>query len=146
MNSIASATRKFLAAYNAACRPLCRALALPQTSFDILMFLGNNPGHNTARDIVELRNIKANLVSVNVDRLVRDGYLTRQSARDDRRKVELFCTEKAMPIIDEGRKLQRAFADRLFADMDGETRAAFSSAMSIIEKNLDRLLEAEEKS
>lgn len=64
--------RKLLLAYNAMCKPLCRKLGLPQTAFDILMFLGNNPEYRTARDIVEVRNIKANLVSVNVDRLVQE--------------------------------------------------------------------------
>ena len=33
------------------------------------MFLYNNPEYKTARDIVEIRNIKANLVSVNVEKL-----------------------------------------------------------------------------
>ena len=146
MNLIAATTRKFLLAYNAVCKPFCRELGLPQTSFDILMFLGNNPEHNTASDIVEIRNIKANLISVNVDRLVRDGYLTRHAVKGDRRKVELLCTEKAQPIIAEGRKIQKAFADRLFANMDGDVRRAFSAAMGIIEKNLDVILESEEKS
>ena len=57
-------------AYSAVCKPLCQKLHLPQTAFDILMFLANNPNYTTARDIVEVRHIKANLVSVNVDKLV----------------------------------------------------------------------------
>ncbi len=81
-----------------------------------------------------------------VDRLVRDGYLTRHAVKGDRRKVELLCTEKAQPIIAEGRKIQKAFADRLFANMDGDVRRAFSAAMGIIEKNLDGILESEDKS
>ena len=52
--------------YSDECRPLCHELKLPQTAFDILMFLANNPEYKTARDIVEIRKIKANLVSVNV--------------------------------------------------------------------------------
>ena len=56
------------------------------------MFLGNNPAYKTAGEIVELRHIKANLVSVNVDRLVREGYLTRHPVAGDRRKTELLCT------------------------------------------------------
>lgn len=43
------------------------------------MFLGNNLKYKNARDIVEIRHIKANLVSVNVKRLVQEGYLTRQA-------------------------------------------------------------------
>ena len=44
-------------AYNAVCKPLCQELKLPQTAFDILMFLANNPDCTTARDIVEIRKI-----------------------------------------------------------------------------------------
>ena len=56
-------------AYSETCKPLCHELNIPQTAFDILLFLANNPEYKTARDIVEIRKIKANLVSVNVDNL-----------------------------------------------------------------------------
>ena len=82
-------------AYSAVCKPLCQKLHLPQTAFDILMFLANNPNYTTARDIVEVRHIKANLVSVNVDKLVQEGFLERRPVLGDRRKTELACTEKA---------------------------------------------------
>ena len=84
-------------AYNAVCKPLCQELKLPQTAFDILMFLANNPDRRTASDIVEFRHIKANLVSMNVDRLVKEGYLERRAVAGDRRKTELLCTEKGPP-------------------------------------------------
>ena len=57
---------------------LCQELKLPQTALDILLFLVNNPEYKTASDIVEVRKLKANLVSVNVDRLVQEGYLRRE--------------------------------------------------------------------
>ena len=96
-------SRKLALAYNAVCKPLCRELGLSKTAFDILMFLGNNPTYKTARDVVELRCLKANLVSVNVDRLVQEGYLVRRQAAGDRRKTELLCTDKAQPVIARGR-------------------------------------------
>ena len=40
--------RKLLEVYNDACKPLCKKLKLPQTAFDILMFLGINPQYQTA--------------------------------------------------------------------------------------------------
>lgn len=144
MNFSISISRKIALAYSAVCKPLCRQLELPQTAFDILMFLGNNPDYKTASEIVEIRHIKANLVSVNVDRLVREGYLTRRGVEGDRRKTELLCTEKAQPIIVRGRQLQNAFSERLFAGMDEEARRAFSEAMHLIEHNLNELLEADE--
>lgn len=144
MNFSIAISRKIALAYSAVCKPLCRQLELPQTAFDILMFLGNNPDYKTASEIVEIRHIKANLVSVNVDRLVQEGYLTRRGVEGDRRKTELLCTEKAQPIIARGRQLQNAFSERLFAGMDEEARRAFSEAMHLIEHNLNELLEADE--
>lgn len=143
MNFSIAISRKIALAYSAVCKPLCRQLELPQTAFDILMFLGNNPDYKTTSEIVEIRHIKANLVSVNVDRLVREGYLTRRGVEGDRRKTELLCTEKAQPIIARGRQLQNAFSERLFAGMDEEARRAFSEAMHLIEHNLNELLEAD---
>lgn len=144
MNFSIAISRKIALAYSAVCKPLCRQLELPQTAFDILMFLGNNPDYKTASEIVEIRHIKANLVSVNVDRLVREGYLTRRGVEGDRRKTELLCTEKAQPIIARGRQLQNASSERLFAGMDEEARRAFSETMHLIEHNLNELLEADE--
>ena len=109
MNVRLEFARKIRLAYNEYCKSLCKEIHMPQTAFDILMFLGNNPECKTARDIVEIRKIKANLVSVNVDKLVKEGYLTRNSIEGDRRKIELQCTEQALPIIKKGRKLQQEF-------------------------------------
>ena len=145
MNLSIEISRKISQAYNTMCKPLCKELELSQTAFDILMFLGNNPNHNTAGEIVEIRRIKANLVSVNVERLVREGYLLRKQVEGDRRKTGLVCTDKAKPIIDRGRKLQKAFTERMFLNMDDDLRKAFSKATDIIEKNLNEILEAENK-
>ena len=135
--------RKLLLAYNAMCKPLCKKLGLPQTAFDILMFLGNNPEYRTARDIVEVRDIKANLVSVNVERLVQEGYLKRRSVAGDRRKTELLCTEKAKPLIKEGRAVQLAFGEKLFAQVDEETRRVFVETLDSIGKNVEEILKGE---
>ena len=56
-----------------------------KVAFDILLFLVNNPEYKTASDIVEYRGIKANLISVNVDKLVRDRYLKKEK-REERPK------------------------------------------------------------
>nr|WP_270257370.1 helix-turn-helix domain-containing protein [Coprococcus catus] len=111
------------------CKPLCHELKLPQTAFDILMFLANNPEFKTARDIVEIRKLKANLVSVNIDKLVNEGYLVRKNVEGDRRKVQLLCTDKAQPIISRGQQLQEHFVEQLFADIDDTTRQTIFQGM-----------------
>ena len=130
---------KIQLAYSEHCKPLCKEIHMPQTAFDILMFLANNPEYKTARDIVEIRNIKANLVSVNVDKLVREGYLTRNSVEGDRRKIELHCTEQALPIIEKGRNLQQHFEQALFQNTNENDRNGFFRTMETIEENLEHL-------
>ncbi len=132
--------QKFSLAYNAVCKPLCRELGLPQTAFDILMFLANNPAYQTASDIVEVRHIKANLVSVNVERLVKKGYLVRQAVEHDRRKTKLLCTPQAQSVIARGKQLQQSFFEGLFGDMDEEMRKTFFATLRLMEENLDGML------
>lgn len=133
--------RKLVLAYGEACKPLCHELNLTQTGFDILMFLANNPEYTTARDIVEIRKIKANLVSVNVDKLVSEGYLMRRDVIGDRRKTRLICTDKADTIIAKGRRLQQDFFDRLFDNIDEATKAVFTQGIAQMENNLNNILE-----
>lgn len=141
MNSGIEFAQKINLAYNSICKPLLRKLNLPQTAFDILMFLANNPEYTTARDIVEIRKIKANLVSVNVDKLVADGYIIRKETAGDRRKTQLICTPAAKKIIEEGSALQKKFLEHLFDNMDTATKEVFLTGMKQIENNLDKILE-----
>ena len=140
MNPSLDFAQKLSQAYSSACKPLCVSLGLPQTAFDILLFLANNPRYTTARDITEVRKIKANLVSVNVSRLVEDGYLTRNAVTGDRRKVQLLLTEKAQPVVQQGQALQQRFFADLFSGMDEDTRKGFFYALSIMDQNLNHLV------
>ena len=135
-----TAARQLLEGYAAAMQPLCRREGLAPNGVDILLFLANNPDCTTARDIVEIRKIKANLVSVNVDRLVQEGYLERRAVAGDRRKTQLLCTEKAQPVIARGREVQERFFARLLQNTDAATREAFFRTMEVIGKNLDEIL------
>ncbi len=134
----------FFQAYCIRCKSLCREFHMPQTAFDILMFLANNPGYNTARDIVKLRGLKANLVSVNVDRLVQEGYLDRSDFPGDRRKTVLVCTPKARPIVQRGRELQDSFFQDIFRDVDEDSRENFQRVMEQVGHNLDKIMKGNE--
>ena len=124
---------------------VCDRYELTQMEYDILMFLYNNPEYKTARDIVEIRNIKANLVSVNVEKLVQDGYIERQAVEKDRRKTELICTQKALPIQKRGRELQQEFAERLMTGLSDEDQKKLAIYFSQMEKNLDQIIKGDER-
>ena len=125
--------------YGARCKPLCREIQMPQTAFDILMFLANNPDYNTARDIVEIRRLKANLVSMNVEKLVQEGFLERIPDAKDRRKNVLICTENAKPVIEKGRQLQIDFFESLFNGINEESLRQFYGVIEKLGTNLDNI-------
>ena len=60
MNPSMEFANKTALAYSTVCKPLCQELGLPQTAFDILLFLANNPGLDTARDVCTYRALHRN--------------------------------------------------------------------------------------
>ena len=141
MHFVYELTRKILAGYDQVCAKFCHEQDIARTSFDILLFLANNPEYDTARDIVEVRHLKANLVSIHLDRLEAEGYITRAFVQGDRRKRALRLTEKAAPIITAGRKLQRDFFARLEENVNDADKAALLRALETMNRNMDKLLE-----
>ena len=136
-------TRRILDAYTVVMQPLSAELDMAPNAVDILLFLANNPGLDPARDICTYRRLKPGIVSFHVDNLVRGGYLLRTRDPGDRRRTLLRCTEKACPIIEQGRALQEEFGARLLEHTNEAQRKAFFETMDIMNKNLDAILEGE---
>lgn len=128
------------AAYDLLCKPLCNELGIPRSAFDILLFLANNPQCKAARDIVQKRRVKPNLVSVNVDRLVNMGFLERKAVPRDRRKVELVCTPKADEAIERGRAFQHDFQTRMLEGVDESDLKVFRRVIDMVDGNLSKIL------
>lgn len=137
--NIFNQSRLFLGAYRTVMHPLCEESGLPQAALDILLFLANNPEHTTARDICRYRNMKPAIISFHVDRLVSDQYLERSSVPDDRRKFRLKCTQKAEPIIRQGRVLQARFAAQLTSGLTEQELQQFRHVLCHFEENLHRI-------
>lgn len=141
ISSLLSLSRSMESAYSSICQPVLSRFGISKTSFDILMFLANNPEHFTANEISSMRNIKPNVVSLHVDKLVHDGYLERQHVQGDRRKIRLICTEKASEIIEEGHSLQRAFFSNLMSGLSEEDLQNFLHFIHVVTQNVTALQE-----
>ena len=122
------------------CEPVLLKYDIPQVSFDILMFLSNNPEFCTAQEISEIRDIKKNLVSVHVEKLVQAGLIQRGTISGDRRKVALICTEKAMPIVDAGTAIQQEFFKKISDGISEENWALYKHINEQIAKNTGKIL------
>lgn len=133
---------KFRDAYYAAMQPLCTSLDLPPAAVDILMFLANNPGYDTAADVCCCRGMKPGIVSVHVERLVREGYLERREVSGDRRKSRLLCTPKAGPVIERGRARQELFGREIAKGLGEEDLAHLRKCMAVFERNIEAIRKA----
>lgn len=129
-------SRLLLDTYAGIMRPLSAELNMAQTAVDILMFLANNPGYDTAKDICTMRHLKPGIVSFHVENLVQEGYLERQNVPGDRRKCRLVCTEKAASIIEKGRALQAKFMRQMTKGLEKEQIVTLVTCLETFEKNL----------
>ena len=136
-----AALSAFSEAYSNACKPICRELGVPQMAFDILMFLANNPDCSTAKEISRYRGFKENIISVNVNKLVNEGFLLREGDPEDRRKVRLRCTQKASEIIQRGRALQESFIQRMLEGLTAEELRIHNHCLETIAANAQKLPE-----
>ena len=131
-----SISTKAMKAYETFCQPVCKKYQLSQTSFDVLMFLANNPECNTARDICEIRGIRTGIASVAVDLLVKSGYIQRQPDASDRRITRLILTEKSEEIVQSGRLSQREFGMQMTAGISKEEMDAYMKTAQKFRANI----------
>lgn len=136
---IFSKANRFIEAYHSVLQPLCKQSGLPPMALDILMFAANNPEYATARNVCKYRGLKPGIVSVYVERLVGDGLIERQTVPGDRRQTLLVCTDKAVPIVEEGRRLQRLFAEKLETGLSESDKEAFHKTVAIFDHNIDEI-------
>lgn len=134
-----SNANRFIEAYHAVLQPLCKESGLPPMAVDILMFAANNPDYATARNICQYRGMKPSIVSVHVERLVSEGYLERQNVPGDRRQTLLVCTEKAQPMVEQGRTLQKRFSERLTMGLSDADKEALHKAMTLLDNNIEEI-------
>ena len=79
---------------------------MTQLEIDILAFLKNNPGLDTASDIVNYRMLPKANVSQAVEFLIQKGFVGRRTDEQDRRKIHLpqflLKSHTGHQIINEG--------------------------------------------
>ena len=124
--------------YQNLCAPVCRRHGVNQTGFDVLMFFANNPQYNTASDVCNIRGIKSGIASVAIDSLIKNGLLCRTEDEADRRKRRLAVTEKAAPIIEEGREMQAKFTAALRQNITDEEFKEIALENGIIDVEIER--------
>ena len=106
--------------YEMLARKVCEAYSLTQMEYDILMFLHNNPQHNTAAEIVRIRKSTKSHVSTSLKELEGKGLIERIPGADNKKHIEIVLLKKAEPIIENGIKAQREFAKQVLTGLSEE--------------------------
>lgn len=101
--------RSCIEAYEHFCKPLCNELGMPQMAVDILLFLANNPESCTAKDINKCRGFKENILSVNINKLVKEGFLERLSVEEIGGKCVLSAQKRHSQLLNVPGKLMSHF-------------------------------------
>lgn len=100
--------------------PLLAETGLSMREMHVLLFLANNPGLDTARNVTLYRGISKSQVSEAVELLAEREILRRVPDASDRRVVHLRVTEAGEPLVDRAREIQTACWQRMMAGLTAE--------------------------
>lgn len=92
--------RSLFRLYDKLLKKVCMEHDLTMIEADIISFLQNNPGKDTAADIVELRLLSKGAVSKGVESLIQKSLLERIPDTEDRRKIHLRLKPQAGPVTE----------------------------------------------
>lgn len=115
--------------------PVLEKWQLNSMETDVLLFLGNNPGYDTASDMVQLRQLTKSHVSKAVESLTAKGLLAQERDKINRRRVHLLLLPAALPILEEGQQAQQRFVDALTRGFSPEDKAAMQRMLETIVRN-----------
>ena len=116
---------------------------LSMREIHVLLFLANNPGYDTARDISELRGLSKSQVSQAVELLAAEGFLLRTPDEADRRVVHLSITPAGLPLARECQTIQTACGQRLLAGLSEEQKRQLALLLGTVLDNGSHLTEEE---
>ena len=88
--------------------------------YDILMFLHNNPQHNTAAEIVKVRKSTKSHVSTSLKKLENEGLIERIQSENNKKHIEIVLLDKAELIVEAGINAQKKFAKNVLSGLTEE--------------------------
>lgn len=116
--------------------PVAEKHGLSSMEFAIILFLANNPEHDTATEIVNIRHLTKSHVSTSIRSLVEKGLLSKEYRNGDHRTIHLILSEQTDAIVTDGRLAQRCFYDALFKGFSDEEHAQLEFFMERMNENI----------
>lgn len=122
--------------YDQALDPVAQSCGLNRMELDLLLFLHNNPTHNTAAEAVQMRRWTKSHVSAAVHTLEAKGLLAASHPPGNRKLRRLTLLPAADGIICQGVAAQNRFQDILNRGVTPEERRLMKLVLQKIIRNL----------
>ena len=108
--------------------------------YDIIMFLHNNPHHNTAAEIVRIRKSTKSHVSSSLKKLENKGLIKRKQSKDNKKHIEIVLLDDAALIVDAGLNAQKQFAQNVLRGLTEEEKHMCMKVFDKICNNAEKCL------
>ena len=142
-NTLLSNIRRVIKLYDSMLKPVCDRYGLVPIEATIISFLYNNPGKDTAADIVEFRMLAKSNVSQAVESLIQKSLLQRRQDTEDRRRIHLALTSEARPITEDIETVREVFRKQLFRGFTEEEQKQFAWFHDRVAENTKRAMEGD---
>ena len=133
--------RSLLRLYDHMLKDVCKEHGLTLVEAEVVSFLRNNPGKDTAADIVELRLLSKGAVSKGVESLIQKSLLERIPDTEDRRKIHLRLKPQAGPVTETVNEVRDEFLETV---LDGFTKEELETQDRFLKKLFDNTKKAME--
>ena len=117
--------RRTIKLYDTMLKEICGAYHLTMIEANIISFLYNNPGKDTAGDIVELRMLSKGNVSTAVETLIQKHLIEREQDKTDRRRIHLYLLPAAESITNRISEIREQFSEEILFGFSEEERKQF---------------------
>ena len=123
---------------------VCDRYGLTQMEYDILMFLHNNPQHNTAAEIVKVRKSTKSHVSISLKNLENKGLVERIQSETNKKHIEIALLDKAELIVEAGINAQKEFAQDVLSGLTEEEKRMCINVFNKICNNAEEHLKEQD--
>ena len=133
--------RSLIRLYDKMLKRVCAEHDLTVIEADVISFLQNNPGKDTAADIVELRMLSKGAVSKAVESLIQKSLLERIPDTEDRRRLHLKLKQEAAPVTESIDEVREEFSDTVLDGFTKEELEAHTRFFQRLSDNTKRAIE-----
>lgn len=129
--------------YDQSLEPVCKKYQLTRMELDILLFLANNPGYDTAKDIIERRRLTKSHVSMSLKDLERRDLVQKEYYPGNQKTAHLKLSSASIQMVAEGQQAKKKFFQTVFRDFNPEDVSRMEDYFERMRKNMQNALKEE---